>query len=331
MSASPGVHLQVGQALGHYQLVHALDQRKPIEIWLGQHIHLQVPVALKILRLDSLQEDELQRYEKRFHNEARILAGLHHQYIVGYRDYTLSRRFLSIAMQYAACGSIARYHPTGRKLSLSLIRSYTWQIGQALHLLHRRRLIHRDIKPGNILLLNSRHALLADFGLAIRDPAFSYQQRLHTGGTSAYMSPEQYRGYPCPASDQYSLATCVYEWLTGHRPFYGETIQMMRRRERFDPPSVCKFRPELSKNLAEVVRIALHRDPTRRYPTVLEFVRNFVEALGVVPTLPGRRKLSLREEAFLDTADMEDGWSSALKLPDLSRYLEMSALASQSN
>lgn len=321
MRISPGGHLQAGQALGHYQLIHPLDQRKPVEIWLGQHIQLQTPVALKILQLDNLGEEDTQRYERRLQNEARILASLHHQYIVGYRDYKLARRFLYIVMQYAPCGSVVRYHPGGRKLPLALIRCYAWQIGHALYALHRQRLIHRDVKPGNILLLNSRHALLADFGLAMRDPAFSYQQRLHTGGTTAYMAPEQYRGYPGPASDQYSLATCVYEWLTGHRPFYGETVHMMRRREHFDPSPVNKFRPELPPALEEIMQTALHRDPGKRYPTILEFVRHLVEVLRGARPSPTRRSASSQEEPSFDTADLEEERSFPMKpLPGTSSY-----------
>ncbi|HET8843270.1 MAG TPA: hypothetical protein VFN35_17540, partial [Ktedonobacteraceae bacterium] len=94
MSMSSGMPLRAGQALGHYQLIHPLDQRKPVEIWLGQHISLQAPVALKIFQQDGLQNEDILRYEKRLQNEARILAGLHHQYIVGYRDYKVSRRFV---------------------------------------------------------------------------------------------------------------------------------------------------------------------------------------------------------------------------------------------
>jgi serine/threonine protein kinase len=312
MEMSSGRHLQEWRALGHYQLVCPLDQRNAIEVWLGQHISLGMPVALKILRQDGLQEEELQHYEMRLQNEAGVLADLHHQYIVGFRDYRRSRGLLHIVMQYAPNGSVARYHPTGRKLPLSLVRIYTWQIGLALSSLHQQGLIHRDVKPGNILLLHPRHTLLADFGLAMRVPTSSYQSELHTSGTAAYMPPEQYYGYPSPASDQYGLATCVYEWLTGRRPFYGEAEHMMRRRERYNPLPVSKFRPELPTTVDEIMLIALHRDPARRYRNVLDFARDLLEATrGIHPPLT-RRISYYHGEHPVNTSDEEGNLPSTL-------------------
>lgn len=278
MNRSSETRLLAGRVLGHYRLLSPLDQRSAIQVWLGEHVHLHVPVALKILRRDGLDEDELKHHEMRLHNEARILADLHHPHIVGYRDYEVSRHFWYIVMQYAAGGSVASHHADNRKLPLSLIRFYTWQVGHSLAALHQRGFIHRDVKPGNILLLHSRHALLADFGLAMRDPALVQQPKSSTGGTVAYMPPEQYYGRPCAASDQYGLATCVYEWLTGRRPFSGETAQMMRRRERFDPLPASRFRPELPAAVDEILLTALQSEPSKRYASVLDFARALVTA-----------------------------------------------------
>ena len=312
METNAGMHLQRGQTLGHYQLMRPLDQRGAMEVWLGQHIDLRVPVALKILRRDGIREEEQRHHEKRLEVEAALLASLHHQHIVAYRDYGLSRRFMYIVMQYAPKGSIAQHCPPGHKLSLPLIRIYTQQIGDALYYLHQLGLIHRDVKPGNILLLRPGHALLADFGLAMRDPALSDNQRPHTSGTAAYMAPEQHQGYPCAASDQYALATCVYEWLTGHRPFHGETTHAMRRSKRFDPAPVSRLRPDLPSAVDEIMLTALHRDPERRYPTVLDFVQDLCEATRT--TLPpSARGLPYYQRTYsLDTADQEERLPSTL-------------------
>lgn len=264
--------LQEGQALGHYQLVQLLDRRRAVEVWSCQHIHLPLQAVLKILPRYGGPVEEYQRVERRLRNEALMLAGLRHPHIVGFRDYLQGRHFQALVIEYAPCGSVA-YHHGGRKLPLSLVRLYTWQIGQALAELHQRGIIHRDVKPGNILLADAHHALLADFGLAM----YTYvPARLH-GGTPAYMAPEQYYGSPCAASDQYGLASSVYEWLTGQRPFSGKTEQMMRRRARFFPFSVRNSRPELSEAVDVVLRRALDPDPERRYPDTLEFARAFVE------------------------------------------------------
>jgi serine/threonine protein kinase len=302
MSIRPGSHLEAGQALGHYQLIRVLDQRSMIEVWQGQHISLHTPVALKVLRWDSLQEDESTRHERRLYHEAQVLATLHHQHIVGFRDYLVWRNFRALVIQYAPGGSVARYHANSRRLPLSLIRQYTWQVSLALSLLHRRGMIHRDVKPGNILLLGPRYTLLADFGLAMYEPAFDPHQRAYRGGTASYMAPEQYRGHPCPASDQYGLAICVYEWLTGYRPFSGDIERMMRKRERSLPRPVRTFRPEVPAAVDEILRIALHPDPEKRYPTVMDFAHDFVNVTRtrrppLVRRLPYYRNVPFRDGA----------------------------------
>lgn len=303
MHKNSDIHLYVGQALGHYQLLHPLDQRGAIEIWQAQHVNLHMSVALKILPLHGLREEDYQRYEGRLRHEAGILATLHHAHIVGFRDYVLWRNFLSIVMQYAPNGSMAGYHSAGRKLPLSLIRLYMWQIGQALSSLHQLGWLHRDVKPGNILLLTPHHALLADFGLALRDLAPGYPQKLYPGGTAAYMAPEQHRGHPCPASDQYSLAICVYEWLTGHRPFSGEVA---RGRERFAPPPVRNHRPELPLVVEKILLTALDPHPANRYPDVMDFVRAFVEKTRFARAPLVRRVPYYREARLRNTAELDN-------------------------
>lgn len=333
MRERPGTHLEAGQAVGHYQLIQLLDQRSMIEVWLGQHISLQAPVALKILSWDGLQEEESLRHERRLHHEARVLATLHHQHIVGFRDYLVWRNFRVLVMQYAPGSSVARYHASGRRLPLSLVRLYTWQVSHALYTLHRRGLIHRDVKPGNILLLSPRYALLADLGLAMYESASDYQQRPYRGGTASYMAPEQHRGYPCPASDQYGLATSVYEWLTGHRPFSGDIERMMQRRMQAVPRSVRLFRPELPAAIDEILRTALHPDPAKRYPTVLDFAHDFVNVTRTARPPLVRRLPYYQSAPFRDVASFADEQSltqSQLRVTGEQQAVRLPALLSAS-
>lgn len=277
MRIYPGTHLTEGQSLERYQLVQRLDQRYGIEIWHAQHISLQVPVVLKVLFPENRNKEEYQRDERLLQNEARVLSGLHHQYIIGYRDYIEGRNFCALVLEYAPYGSIVQRHGVGRKLPLFLVRLYIAQISRALYSLHQQDQIHRDVKPSNMLLLNKHHAVLADFELAIDHPARGYMRKHYTGGTIPYMAPEQYRGAPCAASDQYSLAVCAYEWLTGHQPFAGETEEMQARRVVRIPRSVRIERPELPASIDQIMWTALHPNPTRRYPTVIDFARQFIE------------------------------------------------------
>jgi len=277
MRIHPGTHLAEGQFLDHYQLVRCLDQRYGIEVWHAQHISLQVPVVLKVLLPENRKYEEYKRDERLLQNEARFLSGLHHHYIIGYRDYIEGRNFCALVLEYAPYGSIVQRHGVGRKLPLFLVRLYVAQISRALYALHQREQIHRDVKPSNMLLLNKHHAVLADFELAIDNPARGYTRKHSTGGTVPYMAPEQYRGAPCAASDQYSLAVCAYEWLSGHQPFSGETEEMQARRVVRIPRSVRVERPELPTAIDQILWTALHPDPARRYPTVIDFARTFIE------------------------------------------------------
>lgn len=299
--------LHAGQALGHYQLIKLLDQRSVVEVWQAQHVILHTQVALKILPLHPLPEQNLFRYETRLRCEAQVLGELHHQHIVGFRDYILWRPFVALVMQYAPHGSLVRVHPPGRKVPLALVRLYVEQTGSALFSLHQRGLLHRDVKPGNILLLAPRHTLLADFGLALDDPTCAPQprQRLSREGTIAYMAPEQYHGFPCAASDQYSLALSAYEWLSGHRPFTGEAASVMRRRTRFVPPSVRLFRPELPLAVDQVLWTALDPDPTQRYPSVWTFARALADVTRVARPPLVRRLPYDRGTRLPDTAEIE--------------------------
>lgn len=311
MKLIPGTHLDAGQSLGHYQLVQRLDQGHRAEVWLAQHVNLQVPVVLKILLQAGRSAEAYQRDGRFLQNEAQVLAGLHHHYIVGYRDYIEGRNFRALAMEYAPRGSVVHFHGAGRKLSLFLIRLYVSQIGRALHTLHRRGQIHRDVKPGNILLLNQHHALLADFGLAIDDPVGIYPQKRYTGGTAPYMAPEQYRGEPCAASDQYSLAISVYEWLTGHRPFSSGMTRDGHRRERAIPRSVRIERPELPIAVDKIIWTALHPDPAQRYPGILDFAREFVGVTRVARPPLMRRLPYYRGTHFRHIASFDDEITSA--------------------
>lgn len=339
MSINPGrylsdTHLAAGQSLGHYQLVQRLDKRRRIEVWYAQHISLHVPAALKILLLTSHAEDEYRREEQLLQNEARFLVNLHHPYIVGYRDYLVGRDYRALILEYARRGSIVQHHGSGRKLPLFLIHQYIKQIGCALFAMHQRGQIHRDVKPSNILLLSQHHAVLADFGLAINDPEIGYGRKRYTGGTAPYMAPEQYRGAPGVASDQYSLAICVYEWLTGHRPFSGETERMMHRREHLSPRSVRIERPELPIAVDKILRTALNPDAERRYPTVMDFVHNFVEATRsarppLIRRLPYYRSQSFRsvtgyrEEPSSSWPQLrETGEQAVVRLPALPRVCQ---------
>jgi len=117
-------------------------------------------------------------------------------------------------MDYAPNGTLRQRHPKGVALPLPLIVSYVKQLADALQYAHDEKLIHRDVKPDNMLLGRRNEVLLSDFGIALVAQSTRYQSAQEMAGTMAYMAPEQIQGKPLLASDQYSLGIVIYEWLT---------------------------------------------------------------------------------------------------------------------
>ena len=218
---------------GKYRLLHLLGRGRHTVVWLGEHIHLKKKVAIKILFPEAIQGIGEQHHAKRrFLKEARTLAQFDHPHIVQVFDSGEVDGLLYFAMEYAPYGSLARRYRLGERLPLPRVRLYTGQLGRAIYYVHTQGLIHRDIKPQNMLLKARNRALLGDFGLVMPIQREYYPRMFwEFGGTRAYMAPEQQQGAPCPASDQYAFAMIIFEWLTGYSPFLGvdEEITWQRR------------------------------------------------------------------------------------------------------
>jgi serine/threonine protein kinase len=123
-------------------------------------------------------------------------------------------------MEYAEGGTLRQHCPEGTKLPFETLDSYVAQLASALQYAHDHRVIHRDVKPANVLIWADGTLLLSDFGIAKVLEQSSFVCLQTKVGTPAYMAPEQSQGKPCPASDQYSLAVMVYGWLAGSRDYF---------------------------------------------------------------------------------------------------------------
>ena len=285
-----------GERPGKYRYLKLLHQGSVVDVWLAEHVELKTKVVIKILYLSEFaSERERIRAAHRFRKEAQIQAYLEHPLIMRPLDFEVGDDYLLLILPYAPLGTLSAQHAPGQQLPLQTVKMYVGQIGRALQFMHNQGFIHRDVKPSNVLLMAKNHLLLGDFGLVMRYEGLNQaQMNLAFGGTSVFMAPEQSRGRPCPASDQYALATMAFEWLTGHRPFNGTPEEIMRMRKHLTPPSVRLLVPELPRAVAEVVRTGLQREPERRYSTILDFIRAFEKACKPVPVrlpyyAPGRR------------------------------------------
>src|SRR5579884_468919 len=259
---------RVGHQLGNYRLVRLLGQGGFAEVYLGEHVYLKRQAALKVLRT-TLQEEEVEQ----FLAEAQMLAGLTHPHIVRVQDFAVEQGTPFLVMDYAPRGTIRHLYPPGSCLSLETTVAYVKQVAAALQYAHNRNVIHRDVKPENLLLGAEQHLMLSDFGLALLAPSPDLLSTQEMAGTVAYMAPEQLRGKPCFASDQYALATLTYEWLCGVRPFKGTRWEVMYQHASVAPPRLREKDPSLPEAVEAVLLKALAKDPSQRYVSVQLFAQ----------------------------------------------------------
>ena len=238
------------------------------EVYLGEHIHLGTPAAIKVLTT-KLAEDEIEQ----FRNEARTMIGLKHPNVMRVLDFGLAGRIPFIVMDYAPGGSLRTIHPRGTRLPLSTIVNYVKQIAAALQYVHDQRLIHRDVKPENMLLGCQNEVVLSDFGITAVAHSTRSLKTQDGSGTIYYMAPEQIQGKPRPASDQYSLGIVVYEWLCGTRPFNGTYWEVASQHLSASPPFLREKIPSIPPAVEQVVLKALIKDHAHRFPSIQAFAK----------------------------------------------------------
>ncbi len=277
----------LGQQFGSYVLVDFLGQGGFADVYLGEHVYYGTQAAIKVPR--SWSQDKRERFVK----EVRTLAGLHHPHIVQVLEYAVEGDIPFLAMNYARRGSLRQIYRKGMLFSLETIVSYVMQIADGLQYIHDRRLVHCDVKSGNILLGPHSTVWLSDFGIAVNIPRLSLLGKSHGGaGTVDYISPEQLQGFPCPASDQYALGVVVYELLTGDTPFHGNDREIAEQHLHAAPPRLHSRFLEITPAVEHVVRQALAKDPQVRFDSVWDFAVALEQA-SKVPAVEIRRRSSV--------------------------------------
>ncbi len=260
-----------GQQLGNYRLHRLLGRGGFADVYLGEHIHLQTLAAIKVLQVE-MGSDSLNDFLR----EARTIAHLLHPHIVRVLDFGVEGNMPFLVMDYAPNGTLRQHHPKGSCLPPTTIVAYVKQVAQALQYAHERKVIHRDVKPENMLLGINNEVLLSDFGISAIEQSTSVlvtQKKLasNPAGTISYMAPEQIEGKPQPASDQYALGIVVYEWLCGSRPFQGEPLAVMYQHVHAPPPPLREKIATISPAVEHVVLRALAKDPQQRFASILAF------------------------------------------------------------
>ncbi len=257
---------RVGQQLRNYRLIHLLASGGFADIYLGEHLHLKTQAAIKVLHASLASSDT-----KAFLQEAQIVAHLRHPHIIQVLDFDVENHVPFLVMEYLPDGSMRQKHAKGSQLPLSTIISYVKQIASALQYAHNMQVIHRDIKPENILLNRQNEVVLSDFGVAVFAQTLSSHSIQEIAGTAPYMAPEQFRGKPSRASDQYALAVMIYEWMSGNLPFHGSFAEIASQHLLVSPPLLHEKIPTIPLQIEEVVVKALAKEPEQRFASIQDF------------------------------------------------------------
>jgi eukaryotic-like serine/threonine-protein kinase len=252
--------------LGNYRLTRLLGQGGFADVYLGEHIYLKTKAAIKVLHAQLTQG-----MMGNFLGEAQIIAQLTHPHIVRVLDFGVENLTPFLVMEYATHGTLRQRHPRATSLPLSLIVSYVKQVAGALQYAHDRRLVHRDVKPENMLLGRENEVLLSDFGIATIAPNSRSLQTQDFSGTILYMGPEQIQGKSRPASDQYSLAVIAYEWMTGHCPYQGSFAEVASQHMFAPFPPFQMKNPAIPSDVEQVLKMALAKNPEARFVQIEAF------------------------------------------------------------
>lgn len=227
-------------------------------------------VALKFLHSYFADDPE---FKRRFRSEAKLQARLRHPGIVQVYDVGEVDGQLYMALEYIEGGNLADWIVIRGPMPVDVAVQVVVQVGNALAYIHKQGLIHRDVKPSNILMANDGRIHLSDLGIAMQ-PGSSMTQTGTIVGTPAYMSPEHAQGKRLDArSDIFSLGLVLYQLLTGRAPFETDsTLAVLYSVIHESPPPLRQFRPDIPPYLEGVVLKAIAKDPAKRFQTADEFV-----------------------------------------------------------
>ena len=284
----------IGKTIGKVRIERAIAKGGMAEVYLGTHLTLDRPVAVKVMHNYVESDPELQ---SRFEREAKVVAGLRHPNIVQIFDYDTAEGHPYIVMEYLMGPSLATYlrelHSHNQRFQPVQIARLLITIATALDYAHERGVIHRDIKPGNIILHNKAsnisteqpitertEAVLTDFGLVRIAQAVTQTASGLVSGTPAYMSPEQAQGVKVDhRSDIYSLGVVLYEMVAGRIPFEGDTSwTLIFKHINEPPPTIEGIQPPVQK----VINRALAKKPEDRYQTARALAADYMDAIGML-------------------------------------------------
>ena len=282
------------KTIGGFEIEKTLGEGGMGVVHLATQADLDRHVVIKALRRELADDASA---EERFLREAQAAASVHHQNVVAVYDCFAWRGDRYIAQEYVDGANLAHVLVTVGRFEPRIAMLVALEVSRGLEEIHARGIVHRDVKPSNILLGRSGEAKIADFGIAFDARAPALTRSGHTVGTPIYMSPEQLVGDRVdPRSDVFALGVVLYEMLAGEPPFVdGESPQgegQLRRIESGRYPGVRRAAPRASRRVARLVHRCLRARPRRRPQTAADVRGALERALGRPTPAESRREIA---------------------------------------
>jgi serine/threonine protein kinase len=321
--------------LGRYEVVRELGKGAMGIVYLAKDPLIGRLVALKTIRVAAhADDDEAKEFQQRFIREAQAAGILNHPSIVTVHD--IGQDDISgvsfIAMEYVEGNNLKEVLAQGRALTWDQIGEIIAQVADAIDFAHAKGIVHRDVKPANIILIEGNRAKITDFGIAkIASGGANLTSTGQFLGTPNYMAPEQIKGAPVDGrTDIFSLGICFYECLTRRKPFGGDSLTSISYKIVHEPfPPLHEINPQIPEGFEEVVGQCLAKDPSKRY----QRGKDLANAIRAV--IRGERPIRPTEPVFADetvvTRDRERTPTIEIPFPDAAPSIPSAAAANPMN
>ena len=285
--------------LGRYDLVRVLGKGAMGIVYEGRDPNLDRRVAIKTVKVENLSEEAASEYEARFRTEARSAARLQHPNIVSVYDSDRDGDMAYLVMEYIQGDDLKHHLDKGVRYSLEQSLKMIRDLLSALDYAHKQGIVHRDIKPGNLLIEPGGRVKLTDFGVArMQDSGDATRTQGNMVGTLKYMSPEQVQGQKIDSrADLFSVGIVLYQLLTDKRPFDGDNdFSIIHQIIGHTPAPPSSFNARLPSAIDAVVARALAKDREQRFATARDFssalqsaIRRAEDATILPPANPSRK------------------------------------------
>ncbi len=289
-----------GRRLGKYEVLREINRGSMGTVYLGHDLYIDRPVALKVAHSEQLNDEESgERYRKMFFNEAHTAGRLTHPNIISIYDAGVEGDICYIVMEYIEGGQTLKpYCRPDNLLPIERVVEMVFKCARGLDYAHKQGVIHRDIKPTNILVTETLDIKIGDFGIAqLTKMDTTGTMPIGLVGSPRYMSPEQVcEEYITGQTDLFSLGIVMYELLTGRHPFATDNFSRLLQKILHDPaPPLTDFRADVPPELARIVMRALAKDCAVRYQMGAELAADLAHAFDNLLEVP-RENISEQEK-----------------------------------